>query len=301
MTGWNGRTCQRYNRASSGRCDATGACITSCAAVPSQTIVPHISCGNVGCVRPNTCVNGTNSASFSSINSLCFTDGMQHNCPVGAKCDINGDCVYVGDGDACARDVDCASGFCVRGTCCNRACTNECEECLLGSGKCQAKTGTACSFDVRCTAVVKGANPAVTAQCQRFSADRKGVCLATGACGNATDLCVGIPGVAIQTCGSASCRRNCDPLTPVTAVDTLAEACFVSLGKPECDDIPCKSLLAGWNSADRTRCDKYDSDHAGFCDAAAQCSTNVTQCAAAGGPNKVQHVKCGANCVKAGF
>jgi hypothetical protein len=54
------------------------------------------------------------------------------------------------------------------------------------------------------------------------------------------------------------CRRNCDPLTLTTTVDTLAEACFVSADRAECDDIQCRNLLAGWNSADRTRCDKYD-------------------------------------------
>jgi hypothetical protein len=84
LTGWNGRTCERYNRASSGRCDATGACITTCAAIPSQSIVPHVSCGHVGCIRPNSCVSGSNADSSPSVDSLCFTDGARHSCPMGA-------------------------------------------------------------------------------------------------------------------------------------------------------------------------------------------------------------------------
>jgi hypothetical protein len=46
----------------------------------------------------------------------------------------------------CISNNSCTSGFCVKGVCCNRACSNECEECLLGDGKCKAKTG-ACGFN----------------------------------------------------------------------------------------------------------------------------------------------------------
>jgi hypothetical protein len=301
LTGWNGRTCERYNRASSGRCDATGACITTCAAIPSQSTVPHVSCGHVGCIRPNSCVSGSNGDSSPSVDSLCFTDGARHSCPMGAVCDATGDCVYNSDALACANDIDCYSGFCVKppGVCCNRRCSNECEECLLGSGKCQAKTGTTCSFDVKCTTAIKGVNPAVQSQCQRFQNDRKGVCLQTGVCGNAFDLCTGSAGVMLQTCGSTSCRRACDPLKNVTTADTLPEACYVDVDRPECDDIPCTTLLAGWNTVDRSRCDKYAIDHPGYCDATGTCSTDGTRCAA---PlvSRSLHQKCGAGCQKIG-
>jgi hypothetical protein len=298
LLGWNGRTCERYNRTSSGHCDATGACVRSCANLPQQTRVAHISCGHIGCVRPGTCMAGANSASSPSVSSLCFTSGTQA-CPPGATCDVNGDCVFESDGKGCTMDIQCASRFCVKGVCCNRACSNECEECLLGDGKCKARTGSACSFDVRCSQFVRGVSPSTPAQCQRFAADRKGLCLSTGVCGNSTDLCLGGAGARLQECGSASCRRNCDPLTLTTTVDTLAKACFVSADRAECDDIQCRNLLAGWNSADRTRCDKYDGNNNGFCDATATCATGVSLCAVPSVP-RVQHVKCGANCAKAG-
>jgi hypothetical protein len=117
LTGWNGRTCERYNRASSGRCDATGACITTCAAIPSQSTVPHVSCGHVGCIRPNSCVSGSNGDSSPSVDSLCFTDGARHGCPLGATCDASGDCVFSSDGLRCNNDIDCYSGFCVKNVC----------------------------------------------------------------------------------------------------------------------------------------------------------------------------------------
>jgi hypothetical protein len=210
-----------------------------------------------------TCVNGSNADSSPSIDSLCFTDGARttaRSAPRATRAATASTSATVWHA---RNDIDCYSGFCVKppGVCCNRRCSNECEECLLGSGKCQAKTGTTCSFDVKCTTAIKGVNPAVQSQCQRFQNDRKGVCLQTGVCGNATDLCIGSAGVALQTCGSTSCRKSCDALANVTTADTLAEACYVDADRPECDDIPCKTLLAGWNSADRTRCDKYAIDH----------------------------------------
>jgi hypothetical protein len=299
LTGWNGRTCERYNRASSGRCDATGACITTCAAIPSQSTVPHVSCGHVGCIRPNSCVSGSNGDSSPSVDSLCFTDGARHGCPLGATCDVSGDCVFSSDGLRCNNDIDCYSGFCVKNVCCNRRCSNECEECETGSGKCQAKTGSACSFDVKCTTAIKGVNPAVQSQCLRFESDRKGVCLQTGVCGNAFDLCTGNPGVPLQACGSISCRKACDALANVTTADTLGEACYVDADRPECDDIPCKTLLAGWNTADRSRCDKYAFDHPGYCDATGTCSSDSSRCAS---PvvSRSLHQKCGVGCQKPG-
>jgi hypothetical protein len=118
-------------------------------------------------------------------------------------------------------------------------------------------------------------------------------------CGNAFDLCTGSAGVMLQTCGSTSCRKTCDALANVTTADTLAEACYVDADRPECDDIPCKTLLAGWNTADRTRCDKYAIDHPGYCDATGKCSTDGTRCAA---PvvSRSLHQKCGAGCQKIG-
>jgi hypothetical protein len=105
--------------------------------------------------------------------------------------------------------------------------------------------------------------------------------------------------VSLQECGSTSCRKSCDPLTNITTTDTLSEACYVDADRPECDDIQCTHLLAGWNSADRTRCDKYAIDHPGYCDSTGRCSTDGQRCQA---PvvSRAQHLKCGAGCQKIG-
>jgi hypothetical protein len=92
LAGWNGRVCERYSRSSFGRCDETGACITSCSQVPLQTTVVHLACDHIGCVKPGACVNGTNANSSPLLSSVCFTDNTRHNCPAGATCDATGAC-----------------------------------------------------------------------------------------------------------------------------------------------------------------------------------------------------------------
>jgi hypothetical protein len=60
------------------------------------------------------------------------------SCPAGMRCDLTTMmCVTLGDpGDACTDDADCASGFCVDGTCCTEACDGTCERCDGAGGTC---------------------------------------------------------------------------------------------------------------------------------------------------------------------
>jgi hypothetical protein len=179
LTGWNGRTCERYNRASSGRCDANGACITTCAQIPQQAVVPHVSCGHVGCVRPGTCPVGGNLDNSTSVDSLCFTDGVRHNCPVGATCDASGDCVYVSDGKACADGYRLHFGLLREAA--GRvlqpppAATSARSACSVGQVSGEDWWSVLVRRQVH--QAIKGVNPALQSQCQRFENDRKGVCL----------------------------------------------------------------------------------------------------------------------------
>jgi hypothetical protein len=57
-------------------------------------------------------------------------------------CDENGTCTKVNGelGEACGKDAQCASGFCVDGVCCNNACEGLCQACSLDAGA--AKDGS---------------------------------------------------------------------------------------------------------------------------------------------------------------
>jgi hypothetical protein len=234
LAGLNGRRCLKFTTDGTAFCSAGGVCESLCQSVVSQNTTVHQECGHIGCVRPGVCALNSSLASVTAgstsaaKSTLCFTDARQYGCPVGASCNLNGDCVYINTAGTGWNSTQCfGADVCSNRVCCNRACTDECEECLLGDGNCKARTGQPCSFDVACTQFVKGFNASVPTQCDRFAVDRKGVCLPRGVCGNATDLCPGLPGVALQTCGSLGCRRNaCDPFTSVASVATIESLCF---------------------------------------------------------------------------
>jgi len=94
-------------------CDGAG----SCAATDPMDCTPF-SCGATAC-RGN-----------------CVSDAQ---CATGAFCKA-GICEELQKpGDRCARDAQCASGFCTDGVCCDGRCDGQCEAC--GGGKCSAVTG----------------------------------------------------------------------------------------------------------------------------------------------------------------
>jgi hypothetical protein len=180
ITGWGTgnkqATCEKYSTTSPGHCDASSTCINSCAAIPSQTKVPHLSCASVGCVNPNSCTNATRSTAYTVAGDVCYTSARR-GCEEGATCDSDGACVFVDDGKPCTLDVQCASNNCWRplsqgtsgmGICCNQKCDNECQECSSNAGTCKARTGSVCSLNVPCSTVLKGFSTAAPNKCQRF-------------------------------------------------------------------------------------------------------------------------------------
>jgi hypothetical protein len=152
------------------------------------------------------------------VASVCYTDGMRHNCQQGATCDATGACVFASDGMACMFDVDCGSKHCWRapgvsmsapGLCCNQACNNECQNCGVANqpsaGVCVARTGADCSFGVSCSTTVKGFSSSAPNRCQAYPTDRNGVCLASGMCGNSVMLCANQTGVDLTVCAASQC------------------------------------------------------------------------------------------------
>jgi hypothetical protein len=179
-------------------CDATGACVRSCANVPQQTRVEtHFVRSHWLCPTGHVHGRGEFGGVVVSLLALLHQRHAQA-CPPGATCDVNGDCVFEGDGKGCTMDIQCASRFCVKGVCCNRACSNECEECLLGDGKCKARTGSACSFDVRCSQFVRGVSPSHS-----------------GA----------VPAILPPTARVCACRRACAATRQICALAVRARAC----------------------------------------------------------------------------
>ena len=85
-----------------GQCDGNGTCIAGAA---------------LGCA-PYTCNEGI-------CRNTCQSDG---DCTAPNVC-TDGSCGPRGDGQLCTADVQCASGFCVDGVCCENACTGKCMFC----------------------------------------------------------------------------------------------------------------------------------------------------------------------------
>ena len=79
-------------------------------------------------VTAKGCCNGISAQSDPTC--LCHADV---DCPTGDFCDCSGHCTMTkqDNGASCQCPIDCKSGFCVDGVCCNVACTGCCETCVI--------------------------------------------------------------------------------------------------------------------------------------------------------------------------
>jgi hypothetical protein len=140
------------------------------------------------------------------------------------------------DGSPCTSDVDCDSGFCTDGFCCNARCNGVCEACAA------KVTG---ATDGTCAAVTKGTDP-------------HGSCLDDGAPTCARDgFCDGARGCeryASTTCNSNACTTGSDCASGFCvdgvccdrACNGGCEACTKALKGSGVDGI-CGGALAGTN------------------------------------------------------
>ncbi len=189
-----------------GTCDGAGACrrfvagtVCKKGACSGDAVVGAFACDGAGRCKPGPT---TICAPYSCdpTQGACFAAcTVSSQCVAGQQC-VNASCGKKMKGASCAKNADCASGFCADGLCCNVACQGGCLSCALPD-----RLGT-------CWPIDQGV------------ADPRGVCVDQGApsCGS-TGTCDGFGGCtkyAPETiCIAASCtgtRRNtpgtCDGL-----------------------------------------------------------------------------------------
>jgi hypothetical protein len=95
--GWNNNSCNRYNNSSTmiagAYCDGFGACGTAqgsdCSTETEGGTLA--SCGSAGCKK--ACPTGAPIANYNSVDEICYTDNLQHNCSGGYMCNATGYCV----------------------------------------------------------------------------------------------------------------------------------------------------------------------------------------------------------------
>jgi hypothetical protein len=212
-----------------GRCQA-GACQkylpgTACkdSTCPAQTTMftPTSSCDGAGaCVTPQ----GSTCFPFKCGSAVCKASCTSDaDCAAPAVC-TGGSCGLKQTGNACAEGMECLSGFCAQGVCCNSNCNGTCQSCAL-----PAKLGL-------CSNVADGGTDphGRCADQGQASCGTDGVCDGSGACR------VYAAGTA---CAAASCAagsstltltRTCDGAGTCKPATTQACAPFLCNGVSAC-------------------------------------------------------------------
>jgi hypothetical protein len=120
-----------------GKCDGSGACQkyplgTACkdSKCPAQTTMftPGSTCDGAGsCVTPPASSCFPFQCGAAVCKAACTADA---DCALPAVC-IGGSCGLKGLGKTCGDGMECLSGFCAQGVCCNTACSGICASCAL--------------------------------------------------------------------------------------------------------------------------------------------------------------------------
>jgi hypothetical protein len=214
-TSWSGESpCQ-----GPASCHQTGATATCCA---NTCTAGSSRCGPGGGVQ--TCVMGT----------ACTSWGAEIACQAPKACQQTGptaSCISTlkTNGSTCGNGAECASGFCVDGVCCNRACSASCEACDIGGA-----VGT-------CSQVLSGQPHGTRAPCSGSGACA-GACMqgsaqctfSTGPCGPAS--CNGSTLTGGGTCSMGTCNpggpQNCAPYACSASKGACLSPCATSA---DCD------------------------------------------------------------------
>ncbi len=216
-----------------GTCDGTG----QCAVYPQGAVCKPAVCASTAVVTPpsrcdgvGVCVVGDDVACepFLCRNGACTsTCAVNEDCTAPSVCDARGSCGKKGVGQPCGMALDCGSGFCADGVCCNESCQGACRSCSAGTtpgmctptgvgvvdprAMCLATAASACGADGTCDGA--GAcrkHPAGTvcaaAACSAATNDRQlpSTCDGMGSCAvGATSTC------APYRCNSSACFSAC--------------------------------------------------------------------------------------------
>jgi MYXO-CTERM domain-containing protein len=173
-------------------------------------------CNGTGtCPASATVDCGAYACSAVVCGSACTTDA---ECATGHSCDAGGACVPNELGTACTDGVDCVSGICTDGVCCDTPCSGQCEACDVegAAGRCLPVTGAPHGTRTACTA--GGAEDpcqgttcdgAARSQCSGFvagvmcraAACENGIAALEASC-NGTGIC---PASTTSDCGAYAC------------------------------------------------------------------------------------------------
>lgn len=187
-------------------CGGTGKCKAQCDGSNGQackypdssTVCTPASCAAGQLTTASVC-NGSGSCTASTTNgctsNLCKSDGSgcadsctASSCGAGTYCSSGACTPTLGPGKPCSGDVQCTSGHCADGVCCDTACTQQCRACNLSGS-----VGT-------CSRVTNGAPAAGHSACTG-----SGTC--GGTCNGSSDACF-YP-TSTQSCGpAASCSTD---------------------------------------------------------------------------------------------
>src|SRR5882672_1796652 len=216
-----------------GKCDGAGGCRrhvagTLCHAgtCDGAAVIGALACDGLGrCKAGPTTICAPYSC--DATKGACFESCMQSNqCTSGQQC-VNASCGEKMKGANCAKNADCASGFCADGVCCNVACQGGCVSCALPDrkGTCWPIDGGAA--DPRGICVDQGAaSCGATGRCDGFGGCEdyapETVCLAP--------TCTGTRRNTPGTCdGRGTCRpqgvQNCSPF--LCANGACTQSCVV--------------------------------------------------------------------------
>jgi hypothetical protein len=129
-------TCQYYNGLA---CSTAGECL-------SQYCVDGFCCNNY---CGSTCYACSAAKKGTGYNGQCglIANNTDPDNECGLTCNGSGACTKASNGVACSTNVDCTSGFCIDGVCCDNACSGVCNACNVpGSvGTCSASCAGSCT------------------------------------------------------------------------------------------------------------------------------------------------------------
>ena len=178
-------------------------------------------------------------------------DDTHGTCGGACSCDAKGACILA-QGETCTKDVDCATGHCADGVCCNTACDAACSACSKKKSPDVLEDGTCTAF------AIKNADDA--GRCDQTHGDCGGACScnAEGAC----DSGLGETCTLDKDCVSGHCA---DGVCCNTECTGNCNTCVKSLGAEK--DGTCKKVV---NAGITGSC---DATHGG-CDGGA-CTCNA--------------------------
>jgi MYXO-CTERM domain-containing protein len=302
-----------------GTCDGASACRASTAGkdcAPAQcsdavTVAQAATCSASGECMPDTldCTPYLCDSKAIACTKTCAKDA---DCAPGAHC-MGDTCSKSPNGAACTKAIECTSGSCVDGYCCDKACKGQCEACdgAGTAGTCKPVTGPpkngrpACDGTGTCGGSCTGVLPDM---CEYPHSDK--ICEGPASCTDGTETqsrcngsgaCVPTPRpCAPYLCGSDTCLTSCKtgddcrpgiPCKDGSCVPGLAATCsangvLVAVDGTEksCAPYRCTDGACGTSCTLDTECASGAKCNAGKCEAPAESSG--CGCELAGAPRQ---------------